>query len=763
MSKLHFKKLSLYEMLLCHNIHLGWFIFILAFIILWSPVITGESSFAFSSFLVERPEEPSKRDNEPWTLTADTIEHYQETDEYVAQGNVVLRSGSKLIMADYGRFEKANGIVHLKGNVLLRYGEDWIRGKEVTWNLETETGYVKEGLAYFSENAFYVQAASMEKDDKGFYILQDGFITTCNPKHPDWKITYNKLKVPPEGVAKGRGMTFNVGRIPVIYMPWGAFPVSKERQSGFLAPVVGGSELQGFELEIPYYWAINRSYDVTFFLHYLQERGVMEGAEFRWSSLKWGEGIFLAHYLRDEVDKDHLSSKHYSFETRNRYWIRGLASFSLPSDVEGRVKLDLASDKNFLKEFEKGSPSYDYTDNAFRKFLGTGLIEDDTVSARESNLYMMKRWADSEITMDTHFWDQEDEALRDTTIQMLPTLSFLQASTQFGFIPAYYDLKSSVTHFWREDGERGVRMQMAPGISYPLTLASIFRVTPSMSVDVAGYGLEGRETSKETDSWEYRAVPTMSLTGVMEMNRAYDFHLWDVTAVQHTIRPHIEYQYAPDVDQDDIPEFDRWDIVNHRNRLRYGITSVNTVKKEHQGSGRNGTITSYQEWLRLNVFQYYAFGEQKQEFMENIFERFKDMKEDDGFSDLFLELDITPSRYITLSYDSTVSPDKDMFTRHDLMVFINNILSGQTIGIDYRYREDSKAEEIIGTLQWTVVPWLTIYTYHDYSFEKKEMFDQTYGITYRKNCWAVNLVYEKEGEDQGFYVSFNLLGFGQVF
>lgn len=714
---------------------------------------------AFENPITTSPQNFIKGSPEAWTLSAESIEYDRNKDQYIASGNVRLQSGEKLILADYARFDRLKGLVYLKGNVFLKYGKDWIRGDSVTWNLNTESGHVEEGMAYFSKSNFYVQASHLEKKENNLYYLKNGFITTCSPQNPDWKISFNSLEVPSQGFATGRGLAFRIGSVPIIYIPWGTFPVREQRQSGFLSPVAGVSELQGFELEIPYFWAIDRSHDLTLFGHYLQKRGLMGGAEYRWSSLKWGEGIFIAHYLRDEADREHLQKQNVPFETKDRYWLRGLASLSFPYEMEGRLKLDMVSDKNFLKEFEKGSPSYDYTDKAFRNFLGTGLLDDKTITARESNLYMMKLWQDSELTMDTHYWDEENDLFKDTTLHLLPALSYLQAPTLMDKIATYYNIDSSLTHFWREKGSRGIRMRISPELSHPLDLASIFRVTPSFKLDVAGYALT--EAEGETESTEYRAVPSVALIGVSELNKTYSLNIGNITSVKHTLRPTLEYLYVPDISQKDIPEFDLLDVVHRKNLFRYGLSSIATVKKEQQISTVDTKVTSYEEWLRINLFQYYAFGEQYLQFKENLFDTDNEMEKDKGFSDLFIELDLTPHRYIELSYYTSISPDEDLFTRHDVMLSVNMPM-GQTIGIDYRYREGSTTDEVISSFNWNVVPWLTISMYHDYSLDREEVLKQTYGITYRRNCWSVSLSYEKEGKDRRFFVGLNLLGLGQT-
>jgi LPS-assembly protein len=56
---------------------------------------------------------------------------------------------------------------------------------------------------------------------------------------------------------------------------------SVERQSGFLPPNVGASSRLGFNMELPYYFAISNSQDATFFPKFTAEDGVLWQGEWR--------------------------------------------------------------------------------------------------------------------------------------------------------------------------------------------------------------------------------------------------------------------------------------------------------------------------------------------------------------------------------------------------------------------------------------------------------------------------------------------------
>ena len=77
----------------------------------------------------------------------------------------------------------------------------------------------------------------------------------------------------------------------------------QERHSGFLLPWGGETTLNGFEFELPYYWAIRQDMDATFYAHYMQNRGLMGGIEYRIDNPEWGKGIWMFNFLDDQAEQ----------------------------------------------------------------------------------------------------------------------------------------------------------------------------------------------------------------------------------------------------------------------------------------------------------------------------------------------------------------------------------------------------------------------------------------------------------------------------
>ncbi len=70
--------------------------------------------------------------------------------------------------------------------------------------------------------------------------------------------------------------------MPLFYTPFFYHSLEKEpRKSGFLIPLMGHSSRRGWMVHGGYFWAINRSYDLTYRAQYYTTRGLVHHVDFR--------------------------------------------------------------------------------------------------------------------------------------------------------------------------------------------------------------------------------------------------------------------------------------------------------------------------------------------------------------------------------------------------------------------------------------------------------------------------------------------------
>ncbi len=128
------------------------------------------------------------------------------------------------------------------------------------------------------------------------YEIYEGTVTSCQLPNPDWMLYSDKFLVDMDTKkARAQNSTFKVMNIPLLYLPYVTHPLdSGGRQSGFLIPTPGYSSTKGIIFGDEYYWAINRSTDLTVGVEYYSLRGWSQSATFRYRGL--GNDFARAHY-----------------------------------------------------------------------------------------------------------------------------------------------------------------------------------------------------------------------------------------------------------------------------------------------------------------------------------------------------------------------------------------------------------------------------------------------------------------------------------
>jgi len=200
-----------------------------------------------------------------------------------------------VISADEIQYNSDTDWAYAQGHVHLEHFAtgDKINADRAEYNLKTQSGkfYVVDGTApskivssptvLTTTNPFYFQAQWAERI-KNRYILHHGFLTDCTVKKPWWTFSAPVFDVIPGQRAIARNTVLRLKRVPIFYLPYFYRPLGKNpRQSGFLTPNIGHSSLYGYIYGVGYYWAINRSYDMTAIGEYFTSRGPALRYDFR--------------------------------------------------------------------------------------------------------------------------------------------------------------------------------------------------------------------------------------------------------------------------------------------------------------------------------------------------------------------------------------------------------------------------------------------------------------------------------------------------
>ncbi len=248
--------------------------------------------------------------------------------EVTATGKVELRTRRETVLADWLHYDFVDDEIWAKGEVTLRQGIDWITGPEARFKRGAETGAFTSPRFYIGENASRGSASEIRFTGPDTYEASNAQYTTCVAPRDDWFIRMDELEVDKlRNVGTGHDATLVFLGKPVAYLPWLEFPLSGERKSGFLTPVLGSSGTRGFDASMPYYLNLAPNYDATLTPRIMTKRGFQLGGQFRYL-LEQGSGDaeaeILPHDRETGTDRYLLSWKHnQSFDP----WVKGLSGY----------------------------------------------------------------------------------------------------------------------------------------------------------------------------------------------------------------------------------------------------------------------------------------------------------------------------------------------------------------------------------------------------------------------------------------------------
>jgi LPS-assembly protein len=691
----------------------------------------------------------------PWTITADKLTYDQEKQLYTAEGNVKICSKDRTIDADFASVDNKTRQADLKGHVTVQYGRNWVKGEHITWNLDSETGWLETGILYFSQNNFFVQGKSITKLGPTEFQIKEGFVTSCNPSDPDWKIQFNDMKIAVGGTAWTHDVSFWARSWPLIYWPVMGLPVETERQSGFLLPLAGNSSLLGYEIEDSYYWAFRPDMDATVYEDYMTRRGIMAGAEYRVNNAELGKGVWMFNYLVDQASPTFLNDKGYPFQTQDRYWIRGKQDIELPWQISAKIDVDYVSDRNYLQEFTFGSASFPHSLSAFGSNFGRSILYDQTSLVRESDVYLEKKGESQLISLDTRFWENLEPTVKSQTTQELPSLSYSVIPKEIDGTPLYWGLRSSAVDYWRDLGDTEQRLDLSPRVYLPLHWGNYLDVQPSFALRSDSYAIQWAEN--RAGDFTERASPDVDIEMSTRLNREFNVNFLNFTELQNSIRPEVSYEYVAQASTGPNPLIDRLDQDLARNGVRYGFTTFLTGKQISTDAAGD-YVTTYREIARLRVFQF--FNAEPVYIPEPLFDTNEIMKE--GLSPVGVRLDIMPTRNITASYDLDLDLSSTGQGKAQGLFLTYDSNTGYTFSVDYEQIPTLAVNEITLATSIRIYKDFFISTYHDYSISPGLMFTQGYGVRYIHGCWGIGAGYERSGGADQFVCTIDLLGIGSL-
>ncbi len=689
----------------------------------------------------------------PVTMEADTLTYNQQGDSISLEGAVRILYKDMTVQADKVIFYDKTKDVVAEGGVVLTEGEDILRCDRLELNIETKKGTIYQGKIFLKKKNFHVTGSKMEKLGESEYRVHDATVTTCDAKLPYWMFTVKRLDVDIEGYGQGWWSGFRVLDVPVLYFPWAAFPVKRERQSGFLFPDFSNSSKWGPEFRLPFYWAIAPNQDATFYGERIGDtrgRGWKEGIEYRYAWSTQAQGQISGNFIWDERGDESLWWKER--KDKSRWSIFAEHDQSFPYGYYLKTNINWVSDKNYTVDFPSDIPKGTRIDatslNQLESTISVG--KNWEWGALETDAYYFRRLYFPDEFADPNPLQADDNGI---TMQMLPQVNLSLYQNRLLETPIFYEMEAQGTNYWREelplvsaprDMLRGGRIDFYPRVSIPLKPLDIVRLEPWI-----GY----RETiyfdpTGKFDDVASREIYDAGASLATTFSRVFPLEWGKVRGLKHIIEPKMIYTYIPGVNQSDNPDFTHGmntnvmqtdnpyfnhgiDTITRQNTITWMLTNY-LIGKE---VGKDGEV-SYPEYLYLKIYQGYNFSPHLS--LEGGHRQ--------HLSNLAAEARIAPFTWLSGSMDLQYNPYLNVLDALNAGVKFADT-RGDKLGVQYRFTRPfavslgapAGVEEVNAELGIRIIKPLDLYFDYRYNLRDKVRIETVYGFDYRHQCWEVSL------------------------
>jgi LPS-assembly protein len=676
---------------------------------------------------------PGGRLNAPVHMTADTLSYDEETGVALAEGNVEMTFGTRTMRADRVRYDSTTGEADLTGKVRYKDADEEFAFDRITINLDSETGVLYNGTIRISTSSYLIASQKIEKTGKSSFLIEKGMLTTCpcDPE-PDWKFEVRRARVTLDQYAVGRDVTFRIRGVPVLWAPWGAFPVKMTRQSGLLLPNFSSNRTRGYTLQVPYYQVINRWSDATLTLDAMSRRGYRPEIEYRFVLNPESTGAVRATYFRDRAEE----------RNRGRYYGENIfrsgpftANATLEVPTDAKYYLDLV-DNNALV--------------AARYARSEGFVS-ATGGQSEHALAIV--------------WNKDLQEIPgpDNTAQRVPeyTMTLLPSGISVAGIDLSGDV--SATRFERRNGYDELRARGFGEVSRAIPLFRSFTLVPYLFADVLGTRFEPSPGEGATDSGRF--VPGGGATLSADARK-------DIPGkgLVHSVGTSAGFLFVPKVHQDDLPITDRWSRLAPQSQFLLKLSQRLLEVKE--GAAPKEFLSFNIEWA-YDVGGNDSSGSPYVDPLAPYVRALQDQiatatgappKKSDAPSDIYAKAGWNPIERWRFQGEALYDPVENSFTVG-------------AVGGEYKKDEDHRvmaeyrvtrdlAEDVRGTFAWRLLRWLRLQAQGDYSVRNGYLSEGGVGVSVfpRSDCWHIgfNVNRTTQPADTSVKLTFGLKGIGAV-
>lgn len=637
----------------------------------------------------------------PVTVTADTLDYDRTNDRYVAMGHVKIEQEGIRLEAEKVVLDNKTGETTAEGKVFLQDKGDVMHAESMKININTRDGIIVNGDVFIKKDNLHVKGTRIERHSETVYHVEKGTITTCDEE--EWFLKADELNIDMERYATGKGLSFNVAGLPVLYTPYFLFPV--RRQTGFLLPEdVGYSSRDGVFTNNAFFWAISDYKDMTIYSDYRTRVGHGTALEYRYMNSRESMGQVYYKFF----DQYHTGASRWNFQYQHQE--------EFAEDLSGRVDINLVSDELYFYDLDK-------------------KLENRSKTYLDSNAFYVERWNTASLYLAGQY-SIDLTRTNEKTVQKLPELRYtIYDETIVG--PLHLSFDGSAANFTRQEEDGARRVDFNPWLT-ALFGSGGLSITPNAGVRATFYDRSATTVEPTERKYFYAGTDVNA-----RVSRVYGID-GDVGIgkVRHSVEPTISYNYVPHVEQGDIPQFDSVDSVPEKNLV--SIALINRVTAHYKETKDSPNYTTF-DVMVFRLSRSYDF----------TIAREHESSAHPG-SEVLGELYLRTPKTFSMSATGIYNAYDHVVSSHSETVgFARSVVS---LNLTHSFSQGG-AEYLISGGGLTLSKW-NLHAQVSRDIQNKKTMQEEYLLHYASQCWGLSITYTAMPGEYRYKAMIDLKGLG---
>jgi LPS-assembly protein len=463
-------------------------------------------------------------------LTSDKLEYFSETKKYLATGSVTITREDAVIKADEITYFEGTADVLATGNVRYDDRETSIRAERAEFNIEAKSGRLYSAELFHKKNNYHLLGKIIEKKGEDYYYSPEATFTTCDLPVPEWCFKGNEINAVIGEAIKAKDVSFRIKDLPVFYSPYLWASINTERHTGFLMPGPSYSKTKGAGINIPFFWALSESSDLTIVLDAYSRRGIGAGLEYRFVDLGEVKSNWWLYHIRDTMlHKDFIE-------------VRALHEDRSRENIKGFLNLNYVNAKDFYREY-----------TSFRDVRILRFLESDG----ELNLPV----DNSRVYLLSQYWTDLKNSTGNAP-QKLPEIGYVQNYSKIGNVM----ISASVTaaDMLRENGISAGRIDLYPRVMH--SFGKDFTISQIVGLRDTFYSFY---KNGDEDNTANRTAFEYDVTGHTRLYKDYSFF-------KHILEPSVRYHFVY-TEKNSLPVFDATELYKKTSNFELAILNRGIV------------------------------------------------------------------------------------------------------------------------------------------------------------------------------------------